>query len=136
MPGQHEIEPAGAEVATAVADDLFTRVEQLVLELVEEGRVDELGPLLVAYRSATGGHAALADRSRRLVQQVMRVLRAEGQRLLDAGDLESAAAVLKGRTVADGVEMYVAAASREVQEQATASGAWDTLISAGAFLAR
>lgn len=77
--------------ATAVADDLFTRVEQLVLELVEEGRVGELGPLLLAYRSATAGHPALADRSRRLVQRVMRVLRAEGQRLLDAGDLESAA---------------------------------------------
>ncbi|MCL7972831.1 MAG: homoaconitase [marine benthic group bacterium] len=47
-------------------------------------------------------------------------------------DLEAAASVLEGQTVADGVEMYVAAASREVQEQAEASGAWDTLISAGA----
>ncbi len=47
-------------------------------------------------------------------------------------DLESAAVVLKGQRVADGVEMYVAAASREVQEAAEASGAWDTLVEAGA----
>ncbi|MEK6254666.1 MAG: homoaconitase [Gemmatimonadales bacterium] len=47
-------------------------------------------------------------------------------------DLEAAAAVLKGRQVADGVEMYVAAASREVQDAAEASGAWSTLTAAGA----
>jgi homoaconitate hydratase len=47
-------------------------------------------------------------------------------------DLEAAAAVLKGQRVAAGVEMYVAAASREVQEAAEASGAWDTLVTAGA----
>ncbi len=48
-------------------------------------------------------------------------------------DLEAAAAVLAGRTVADGVEMYVAAASREVQEAAQASGAWGALMAAGAY---
>jgi homoaconitate hydratase len=47
-------------------------------------------------------------------------------------DLESAAVVLNGQRVADGVEMYVAAASREVQEAAEASGAWGTLVEAGA----
>jgi homoaconitate hydratase len=47
-------------------------------------------------------------------------------------DLEAAAEVLAGRQVAEGVEMYVAAASREVQEAAEVSGAWDTLLSAGA----
>ena len=47
-------------------------------------------------------------------------------------DLESAAVVLKGQRVAEGVDMYVAAASREVQEAAEASGAWDTLVEAGA----
>ncbi len=47
-------------------------------------------------------------------------------------DLEAAAAVLKGREIADGVEMYVAAASREIQEAAEASGAWDALVGAGA----
>ena len=47
-------------------------------------------------------------------------------------DLESAAAVLDGKAVADGVELYVAAASREVQEAAQESGAWQTLANAGA----
>jgi len=47
-------------------------------------------------------------------------------------DLEAAAAVLRGRRVAEGVEMYVAAASREVQTAAEASGAWDALVAAGA----
>ena len=47
-------------------------------------------------------------------------------------DLESAAVVLQGQQVADGVEMYVAAASREVQEAAEATGAWGTLVAAGA----
>ena len=47
-------------------------------------------------------------------------------------DLAAAAAVLDGRRVADGVELYVAAASREVQQQAEASGVWRTLLLAGA----
>ena len=49
-------------------------------------------------------------------------------------DLEAAAAVLSDQRVADGVEMYVAAASREVQEAAEASGAWGTLVAAGAHI--
>lgn len=47
-------------------------------------------------------------------------------------DLEAAAAVLAGRSVADGVELYVAAASAEVQQAAEESGAWETLLSSGA----
>jgi homoaconitate hydratase len=47
-------------------------------------------------------------------------------------DLEAAAAVLSGRTVAEGVELYVAAASREVEVEAMRSGAWGTLLDAGA----
>jgi len=47
-------------------------------------------------------------------------------------DLEAAAAVLAGRRVAEGVSLYVAAASREVQEAAEASGAWEALVNAGA----
>ncbi|MFV1981094.1 MAG: aconitase family protein, partial [Rhodothermia bacterium] len=48
------------------------------------------------------------------------------------GDLEAAAAVVKGRKVADHVEFYVAAASAEIQEEAEQSGAWRTLLEAGA----
>lgn len=47
-------------------------------------------------------------------------------------DLEAAAAVIRGRKVAEGVELYVAAASAEVQADAEASGAWDALLEAGA----
>lgn len=48
-------------------------------------------------------------------------------------DLESAAAVVKGRTVAPGVEFYVAAASADVQAQAEANGSWRTLLECGAI---
>jgi len=47
-------------------------------------------------------------------------------------DIEEAAAVLRGTHVADGVELWMAAASAEVQEKAEASGAWQDLIDAGA----
>ncbi len=47
-------------------------------------------------------------------------------------DIEAAARVVRGKTVASGVEFYVAAASAEIQQQAEASGAWGALLSAGA----
>jgi homoaconitate hydratase len=47
-------------------------------------------------------------------------------------DLESAAEVIRGKKVADGVELLVSAASREIEEGARASGAWDALLTAGA----
>jgi homoaconitate hydratase len=47
-------------------------------------------------------------------------------------DLVEAAAVLCGRKVADGVELYVAAASAEVQAAAEADGVWQDLVDAGA----
>lgn len=49
-------------------------------------------------------------------------------------DIESAAAVLAGSKVADGVDLYVAAASAEVQKQAEASGAWEHLTNSGAHM--
>jgi homoaconitate hydratase len=48
-------------------------------------------------------------------------------------DLEAAAAVIRGKRVAEGVELYVAAASSEVQAAAEASGAWKALLEAGAI---
>jgi homoaconitate hydratase len=48
-------------------------------------------------------------------------------------DLAQAAAVLAGRTVAPSVKLYLAAASREVQEDAERSGVWRTLVDAGAI---
>jgi homoaconitate hydratase len=47
-------------------------------------------------------------------------------------DLVEAAEVLHGRKVADGVELYVAAASADVQAAAEEDGAWQKLIEAGA----
>jgi homoaconitate hydratase len=47
-------------------------------------------------------------------------------------DLKQAAAVLAGRTVAPTVKLYLAAASREVEDGARASGAWQKLLDAGA----
>ncbi|MCL4221722.1 MAG: homoaconitase [Phycisphaerales bacterium] len=49
-------------------------------------------------------------------------------------DIEAAAGVLRGKRVAQGVQMYVGAASEEVQRAAECSGAWDSLISAGATM--
>jgi len=47
-------------------------------------------------------------------------------------DLEAAARVLVGKKVASSVGFYVAAASREVQEEAEKRGYWKTLLDAGA----
>ena len=47
-------------------------------------------------------------------------------------DLQEAADVLRGRKVADEVELYVAAASESVQAEAEAKGIWRDLVKAGA----
>jgi homoaconitate hydratase len=47
-------------------------------------------------------------------------------------DLEAAARVLQGKKVAAGVQLYLAAASRAVQEEAEKRGVWQTLLEAGA----
>jgi homoaconitate hydratase len=49
-----------------------------------------------------------------------------------ASDLAAAAAVLRGRRVAPGVEFYVAAASSAVQREAERAGDWDALVASGA----
>lgn len=47
-------------------------------------------------------------------------------------DLAEAAAVVRGKTVASGVEFYVAAASNEVQAESERRGDWQALLAAGA----
>jgi homoaconitate hydratase len=47
-------------------------------------------------------------------------------------DLAAAAAVMKGKKVAPGVEFYIAAASSAVQQESERLGDWDTLLLAGA----
>jgi homoaconitate hydratase len=48
------------------------------------------------------------------------------------GDIAAAAAVLEGKQTAPGVELYIAAASKEVEEESERRGTWQTLIAAGA----
>ena len=48
-------------------------------------------------------------------------------------DLAQAADVLRGRNVANGVELYMAAASETVQTAAEAQGIWQDLVAAGAI---
>ena len=48
-------------------------------------------------------------------------------------DLAQAAAVVKGKKTADGVEFYIAAASNEVQAESEKRGDWQTLLDAGAI---
>lgn len=50
-----------------------------------------------------------------------------------ASDIAAAAQVLKGKTVAPGVEFYISAASSVVQQEAEENGDWGTLIGAGAI---
>jgi homoaconitate hydratase len=47
-------------------------------------------------------------------------------------DLEAAAKVLRGKKVAPGVQFYLGAASKWVQEEAERRGVWQTLVDAGA----
>ncbi len=48
-------------------------------------------------------------------------------------DLAEAAAVVKGKKVAEGVEFYIAAASSEVENESRKRGDWQTLLDAGAI---
>ncbi|KAF9582978.1 mitochondrial Homoaconitase [Lunasporangiospora selenospora] len=49
-----------------------------------------------------------------------------------ASDLRQAAAVVRGKKIAEGVEFYVAAASSEVQAEVEETGDWQALMEAGA----
>jgi homoaconitate hydratase len=48
-------------------------------------------------------------------------------------DIDEASRVVKGKRVADGVEFYVAAASREIETKARELGFWQDLLDAGAI---
>ncbi len=47
-------------------------------------------------------------------------------------DIAQAAAVLRGKKIATGVEFYISAASKEVQEECERRGSWKSLLDAGA----
>ncbi len=48
-------------------------------------------------------------------------------------DIAEAAAIVKGKKVAEGVQFYIAAASSEVQAESEKQGYWQTLVEAGAI---
>ena len=48
-------------------------------------------------------------------------------------DIAEAAAIVKGKRVAEGVQFYIAAASSEVQAESEKQGYWQTLVNAGAI---
>lgn len=48
-------------------------------------------------------------------------------------DLAEAAKIIKGKKVADGVQFYIAAASKEVQQESERRGDWQALLDAGAI---
>ena len=48
-------------------------------------------------------------------------------------DIAEAAAVVKGKKIASGVKMYLAAASAGIEDEAKRLGHWDTLVGAGAI---
>ena len=76
-----------------------------------------------------GRSVAEAERERIAIQKAYLLSCVNGR----LEDLESAADVLRGERVAEGVELYVAAASREIQDRAEASGVWGDLLDAGAI---
>ena len=74
--------------------------------------------------------ASLADTERNKVAiQKAYLLSCVNSRL---EDLEAAAKVLRGKKVASGVQFYLGAASKWVQEEAERRGVWQTLLAAGA----
>ena len=73
-------------------------------------------------------HALPEIEAKRIAVQKAYVLSCVNGRL---EDLRAAAAVVKGRQVADGVQFYVAAASATIQSEAEADGTWSTLGDAG-----
>ena len=77
--------------------------------------------------------------SAKLAEVVDRQVRIDKAYLLSCAngrleDLRAAAVVLRGRRVHEGVRLYVAAASRDVQEAAEVEGTWKILLDAGAHV--
>ncbi|MHC4341438.1 MAG: aconitase family protein [Planctomycetota bacterium] len=81
----------------------------------------------VAGPDKVGARAPVADENIKIKKTYL--VSCAGSRL---SDLRTAAQVLKGKTVKRGVQLFVAAASLEVQEAAKKEGSWRKLIKAGA----
>jgi homoaconitate hydratase len=92
--------------------------------------LDDVSPFLAGPDTVQVGQSVVEAESQPIPIQKAYLLSCVNGRL---EDLETAAVVLRGQRVAEGVELYVAAASREIQEKAESSGVWRDLLQAGAI---
>jgi homoaconitate hydratase len=92
--------------------------------------LDEVDPHVAGPDNLARAEPVGAIEKRRIPIQKAYLVSCANARLTD---LEAAAAVLRGGRVAEGVSLYLAAASAAVERAARASGAWDALVTAGAI---
>jgi len=95
---------------------------RLVVEL------DRVSPFVTGPDTVQAGRPVAGETERIPVQKAYLLSCVNGR----LADFEAAAAVLRGRRVAPGVELYIAAASLEIQETAQGNGSWGALLDAGA----
>jgi homoaconitate hydratase len=89
-----------------------------------------VAPFVAGPRDPSQLHSLAEIAARRIPIQKAYLLSCVNARL---EDLETAAAVLRGRKVAPGVELYVSAASAQVEHDAMQRGIWSALLDAGAI---
>lgn len=94
-----------------------------------EVELDSIRPWVAGPNSVKRARPVAALDSERIAVQKAYLVSCVNSR---SSDLAQAADVLRGRTVAPGVEFYVSAASSEVQAAAEAEGNWEILLQAGA----
>ncbi len=116
------IDELAAAKPQADADAVYSKVLTLDLSTVSP---HVSGPNHVKTMAAVG-----AIREQRIPIHKAYLLSCVNGRVDDLGE---AAAVLRGRKIAAGVQMYVAAASSEVQAESERRGDWQSLINAGAI---
>lgn len=136
--------PAGVPVNTDGNDKLARFTESRLAELKEGALKADTGAVYARYLtldlSTVSPHASGPDTVKKMVpvsqirRQRVKIHKAYLVSCVNArvDDLSAAAKVIKGKKVADGVEMYIAAASSEVQAESERRGDWKALVDAGA----
>lgn len=113
--GEEEEEDGGGEACYA---------KELVLDL------SKLSPLVAGPNAIKTVQPAGALARARVAVHKAYIVSCVNSRV---GDLAAAAAVLRGKRVAPGVELYIAAASSEVEAESRARGDWQALVDAGGW---
>ncbi|OBZ74641.1 Homoaconitase, mitochondrial [Grifola frondosa] len=104
-------------------------VDEVTLDCVPRLRPLYARPPRLRPQQRQGVHPCRALEDAHIPIQKAYLLSCTNARL---SDIAAAAAVMKGHSVAPGVQFYVAAASSEVQQDAERTGDWETLVAAGA----